>query len=134
VAGWRVHDVVAHLVAIGEATPASFIASLVRSRFRGAVVAEREMRRVAEASPSGPGAGSGGPGAGSRALKAAGPPWGAQRRVAGLSLRATDVNWCFGRGPEVSGKLVSLLLAVTGRHAAWGDLGGPGLSLLVDRG
>jgi hypothetical protein len=58
---------------------------------------------------------------------------GAKRRIAGLRLRATDSRWANGDGPEVSGPLVSLILAMAGRKAALSDLGGEGLALLADR-
>ena len=42
---------------------------------------------------------------------------GAKRRITGLRLRATDTGWAHGDGPEVSGPLLSLILAMTGRKA-----------------
>ncbi len=58
---------------------------------------------------------------------------GAKRRVAGLRLQATDADWTHGEGPEVSGPALSLLLAMTGRHAAHAELGGEGLATLAAR-
>jgi len=58
---------------------------------------------------------------------------GAKRRIAGLGLRATDANWSHGDGPEVSGPLLSLILAMTGRQGAHADLAGDGLSVLAGR-
>lgn len=58
---------------------------------------------------------------------------GAKRRIAGLRLRATDAEWSHGDGPEVAGPLQSLLLAMTGRKAAYTDLTGDGLALLGTR-
>jgi uncharacterized protein (TIGR03083 family) len=58
---------------------------------------------------------------------------GAKRRIAGLRLRATDSDWSHGDGPEVSGPLGSLVLAMTGRPAALDDLTGEGLSTLRAR-
>lgn len=58
---------------------------------------------------------------------------GAKSRIDGLSLRATDADWATGAGPEVSGPLLSLLLAMTGRQAALTDLSGDGLSQLSAR-
>jgi uncharacterized protein (TIGR03083 family) len=43
---------------------------------------------------------------------------GTKRRIAGLTLRATDARWSTGTGPEVSGPILSLLMAMTGRAAA----------------
>jgi uncharacterized protein (TIGR03083 family) len=58
---------------------------------------------------------------------------GAKRRIAGLRLRATDTEWVHGDGPEVSGPLISLILAMTGRKAAHPDLTGEGLATLGNR-
>lgn len=61
------------------------------------------------------------------------PRLGAGRRIRGLRLRATDVDWTHGEGPEVSGPGEALLLAMTGRPAALADLDGPGLTTLAGR-
>ncbi|MBW0014705.1 maleylpyruvate isomerase family mycothiol-dependent enzyme [Mycobacterium sp.] len=61
------------------------------------------------------------------------PRLGAGRRIRGLRLRATDIDWVHGRGPEVSGTGEALLMAMTGRPAALADLGGPGLATLAKR-
>lgn len=58
---------------------------------------------------------------------------GGKNRVAGLTLRATDTKWSTGSGPEVSGPVLSLLLAMTGRNGALDDLSGEGLSTLRAR-
>ncbi|MCR6487915.1 maleylpyruvate isomerase family mycothiol-dependent enzyme [Amycolatopsis sp. OK19-0408] len=58
---------------------------------------------------------------------------GAKNRVAGLALRATDADWSAGTGPEVSGPLLALVLAMTGRAAALDRLGGAGLEQLSAR-
>jgi uncharacterized protein (TIGR03083 family) len=58
---------------------------------------------------------------------------GAKKRIAGLSLRATDAEWGTGDGPEVTGPAISLVLAMTGRAAALGDLSGDGLATLRSR-
>ena len=58
---------------------------------------------------------------------------GAKRRIAGLKLRATDSSWTYGDGPEVSGPLISLILAMTGRKGAYADLSGEGLDNLRSR-
>lgn len=58
---------------------------------------------------------------------------GGKRRVSGLTLRATDTDWSHGEGPEVTGPAMSLLLATTGRTAAYDDLDGPGLATLRGR-
>jgi uncharacterized protein (TIGR03083 family) len=61
------------------------------------------------------------------------PRLGAGRRIRGLRLRATDVDWTHGRGPEVSGAGEALLMAMTGRPAALAELGGPGRDTLARR-
>jgi uncharacterized protein (TIGR03083 family) len=58
---------------------------------------------------------------------------GAKRRIAGLRLRATDSSWTSGEGPEVSGPLTALVLAMTGRRGALADLQGDGVPVLTGR-
>jgi uncharacterized protein (TIGR03083 family) len=58
---------------------------------------------------------------------------GGKKRVAGLTLQATDADWSTGSGPEVSGPALSLLLATAGRRVALDDLTGPGLATLRSR-
>jgi uncharacterized protein (TIGR03083 family) len=58
---------------------------------------------------------------------------GAKTRIAGLSLRATDAEWSTGSGTEVTGPLLALVLAMTGRSAALPDLAGAGLATLTSR-
>jgi uncharacterized protein (TIGR03083 family) len=58
---------------------------------------------------------------------------GSKRRIAGLRLKATDATWASGDGPEVSGPMASLLLAMTGRRQVYGDLSGEGLATLAGR-
>jgi uncharacterized protein (TIGR03083 family) len=58
---------------------------------------------------------------------------GSKKRIAGLTLRATDVDWSTGTGPEVTGPALSLLLAMTGRRAGLAELSGPGLATLTGR-
>ncbi len=58
---------------------------------------------------------------------------GSKNRIAGLTLRATDAQWSTGSGPEVSGPVLSLTLAMTGRSAALADLSGDGLATLQAR-
>ena len=57
----------------------------------------------------------------------------ARHRIRGLRLRATDADWSHGRGPEVTGPLLSLTLAMTGRTPAMDDLSGYGLDTLRSR-
>jgi uncharacterized protein (TIGR03083 family) len=58
---------------------------------------------------------------------------GAKRRISGLRLRATDTGWVHGDGPEVSGPLLSLILAMTGRKPVLPDLSGDGVAELGRR-
>lgn len=58
---------------------------------------------------------------------------GSKRRISGLRLSAVDVDWSHGEGPEVSGPLQSLILAMTGRKGSHGDLKGDGLAILNSR-
>jgi uncharacterized protein (TIGR03083 family) len=58
---------------------------------------------------------------------------GGKRRVAGLTLRATDADWSHGSGPVVEGPAMSLLMATAGRRVALDDLTGDGLATLSSR-
>jgi uncharacterized protein (TIGR03083 family) len=58
---------------------------------------------------------------------------GAKKRVAGLRLQASDADWSHGDGPEVSGPILSLVLAATGRKMAMDDLSGDGVTTLRSR-
>jgi|BarGraNGADG00212_1021973.scaffolds.fasta_scaffold34739_2 uncharacterized protein (TIGR03083 family) len=58
---------------------------------------------------------------------------GAKNRIAGVTLRATDTDWSHGSGPEVTGPLLSLVMAMTGRKVALDDLQGQGLEVLRAR-
>jgi uncharacterized protein (TIGR03083 family) len=58
---------------------------------------------------------------------------GAKKRIAGLSLTATDTSWSNGSGPAVSGPAHSLLMAMTGRPSALQDLSGDGVEILRSR-
>ncbi len=58
---------------------------------------------------------------------------GSKRRIEGLTLRATDAGWFHGSGPEVSGPILSLVMAMTGRKAADDDLRGDGVATLRAR-
>lgn len=61
------------------------------------------------------------------------PPLGAKKRIRGLTLTATDLDWTTGAGPEVTGPAEALLLAVAGRHGITAELSGPGLPELAAR-
>lgn len=58
---------------------------------------------------------------------------GTKRRIEGLTLRATDTGWSHGSGPEVSGPMLPLLLAMSGRKGALDELSGDGVETLRGR-
>jgi uncharacterized protein (TIGR03083 family) len=58
---------------------------------------------------------------------------GGKRRVTGLTLRATDIDWSTGAGPEVTGPAASLVLGIAGRKAALDDLSGEGVAAFRTR-
>ena len=66
-------------------------------------------------------------------LKDVQPVFGSKKRIAGLTLRATDTEWTTGSGPTVEGSAQQLLLAVAGRRRALDRLSGDGLATLRAR-
>jgi uncharacterized protein (TIGR03083 family) len=58
---------------------------------------------------------------------------GGKSRVAGLTLKATDTEFTVGSGPLVTGPVMSLLLAASGRKSALDELTGPGVDTLRSR-
>lgn len=62
-----------------------------------------------------------------------GKPLGGKRRVEGLSLRATDGEFAWGEGPEVTGPGIDLLLAISGRADALDSCRGDGVDILRSR-
>ena len=58
---------------------------------------------------------------------------GTKKRIAGLRLRATDAAWSHGDGPEVSGPIMSLVMAMAGRKTSDEDLSGDGVATLRSR-
>ena len=54
-------------------------------------------------------------------------------RARGVRLVATDIDWAYGKGPEVHGPGEALLMAMAGRRAALDDLDGPGKAKLAQR-
>jgi uncharacterized protein (TIGR03083 family) len=59
-------------------------------------------------------------------------PFWARRRLRGVRLRATDVDWTAGEGAEVRGPVQALLLLLTGRtETALPHLSGPGVERLT---
>jgi uncharacterized protein (TIGR03083 family) len=57
----------------------------------------------------------------------------AKKRVDGLRLVATDIDWSTGNGPEVRGPVESLIMAMAGRKVAFADLTGDGVDTLASR-
>jgi uncharacterized protein (TIGR03083 family) len=60
-------------------------------------------------------------------------PVGAKKRITGLHLTASDLDWSHGSGPRVLGPGLSLLMAITGRPVDVADLDGDGVATLSDR-
>ena len=58
---------------------------------------------------------------------------GTKRRIDGLALRATATGGSHGTGPEVSGPMLPLLLAMAGRKGALDELSGDGVEELRGR-
>jgi len=58
---------------------------------------------------------------------------GAKNRIDGVTLQATDTDWRHGTGPEASGPMVALVMAMCGRKPALDDLAGEGVAVLRDR-
>jgi hypothetical protein len=50
-----------------------------------------------------------------------------------LTLRATDIDWSTGTGPEVAGPAISIVMAMTGRSCGLEDLKGEGVDTLRAR-
>ena len=65
--------------------------------------------------------------------KKTGAPLRAKKRLDGLSMQATDVDWSTGEGPEVRGPCMSLILAMVGRTGALADCEGDGVDTLRER-
>jgi uncharacterized protein (TIGR03083 family) len=57
--------------------------------------------------------------------------FGAKKRIAGLKLTATDMDWSHGNGPEVTGPAEALVMMMAGRLVALNDLSGDGKDVLV---
>lgn len=63
---------------------------------------------------------------------------GAKKRIDGVHLKATDTEWEYtggaGTGQQVSGPIIAIVMAMTGRNAALDDLSGDGVEVLRQRG
>ena len=58
------------------------------------------------------------------------PGW---RLARGVRLAPTDLDWRHGSGPEITGPAEAMLMAITGRASAIGELAGPGQSVVAGR-
>jgi uncharacterized protein (TIGR03083 family) len=58
---------------------------------------------------------------------------GGKTRVAGLTLKATDIDFSVGSGPLVEGPVLTLLLAASGRKVVLNELAGTGVDTLRSR-
>jgi hypothetical protein len=124
--GWTVHDVLAHMVATAKLTPPGPTLSWLGE----ALVHAEDIRRplgLRREYPLAAVTAVTGFYAGSNVLI------GGKRRVAGLTLKATDTDWSHGSGPVVEGPAVALMPATTGRKAALEHLSGPGAETLHAR-
>lgn len=66
-------------------------------------------------------------------LPQAARPIGSSKRVEGLRVIATDIDWHYGTGPEVRGPAAAIILAACGR-SVWNDrLEGPGVERFTAR-
>ena len=57
--------------------------------------------------------------------------FGAKKRITGLKLTATDMDWSHGHGPEVIGPAEALVMMMAGRQVALDDLSGEGKAALA---
>jgi uncharacterized protein (TIGR03083 family) len=171
--GWRVHDVVAHMVETHLMTPPRFAGRFVASGFRfntfaakgvavhatqtpASLLAQYRETAPRATAPPGPkvtwlaeavihGEDVSRPTGRSLTVspvalaavaeftRGSTPLLHGKQRSAGLRLRATDIDWTAGDGPEVSGPAASLILAMTGRRPALADLTGDGVETLRSR-
>lgn len=58
------------------------------------------------------------------------PAW---RLARGVRLAPTDLDWTHGSGPELTGPAEAMLMAITGRRSAIGELAGPGQRVVAGR-
>ncbi|MBR7744440.1 maleylpyruvate isomerase family mycothiol-dependent enzyme [Phycicoccus sp. BSK3Z-2] len=173
-AGWRVRDVLAHVLSYEVATPREMLDQAGRGRFllsgmnaagvaRLAGTTPDDLVGMLEAhlSPAGPPATLFGGRVGltdalvhqqdirravdrprvvpAERLRPAltfaltAPPLRGAWRARGTRVVATDLDWSFGRGPEVRGPAEAVLMVLAGRPDPLGDLDGPGLPRLRQR-
>ena len=65
--------------------------------------------------------------------KSVGKPFDTKKRLKGLKLTATDVDWTTGDGPEITGPGLDLILGMTGRLGALDTCSGEGLDTFRSR-
>ena len=58
---------------------------------------------------------------------------GNKKRIAGVKLVATDMDWTHGEGPEARGTGEALLMAICGRPSVVDELSGDGVETLRSR-
>ncbi len=58
------------------------------------------------------------------------PAW---RLARGVRLTPNDLDWTHGSGPELTGPAEAMLMAITGRRSAIGELAGPGQPVVAGR-
>lgn len=61
------------------------------------------------------------------------PPIRGARRLRGVRVAATDLNWKFGAGPDACGTGEAVLMVMAGRRGVAEDLAGPGALRLQSR-
>jgi uncharacterized protein (TIGR03083 family) len=57
----------------------------------------------------------------------------AKKRISGLRLIASDADWSYGNGPEISGPAEALVMMMAGRLVALDDLSGEGVDAIRRR-
>jgi hypothetical protein len=140
-AGWRVRDVVAHVISYDELDVRGLLAHVVRGRFRPARVNPVALAGYNTRSPEQllalltdhlqP---RGLPAAlGARVALLIGPDIGGFWRIRGVRLIATDLSLSAGSGPDVRGAAEALLMAMAGRRGVVGERSGPGQRKLAGR-
>jgi uncharacterized protein (TIGR03083 family) len=171
--GWRVRDVIGHVISAGNTSVGGFFAGMIGSGFRFNAFAQKGVNRYNSGSPAeladkiratasmtksppGPKAtwlgeiivhsedvrrALGQPGVypaehiipAADFFKNSNLLIGSKKRITGFTLRATDMDWSTGNGPEVSGPGAALVSAMTGRKAALDDLKGDGVQQFAAR-
>jgi uncharacterized protein (TIGR03083 family) len=167
--GWRVKDVVAHLIAGAKSTPPSFLRAMIGAGMSfdtmNAKAISREVDRTPDefvsaleslvATRTRPGKALlgeiivhgedvrralGTPGTYPTEhltvvadnYRRAGAPIRGKQRIKALALTATDTDWSAGDGATVSGPMLALVLAMTGRPVGLGELTGDGVPVLAE--